>query len=131
MSGSPLHPLQEALYTRLTSAVSPVVVYDDVPDGAAFPYVTLGESTETDISPKGAGFYEATHTLHVWSRYKGFKQCNEIIDSIAAAFETPLDMAADGYTDCYTRVEYRQVMRDPDGITRHGVVRIRVRIQEN
>jgi hypothetical protein len=93
--------------------------------------VTIGESTENDISPKGTAFYEATHTLHVWSRHKGFKEVNEIIDTIAGAFDDALDMAADGYTDCYTRVEYRQTMRDPDGITRHGVVRIRVRMQTN
>ena len=43
-------PVQQALYARLVPVFAPVPLYDHVPQGADFPYVTLGDIAASDAS---------------------------------------------------------------------------------
>ena len=124
---SPLFPLQKAIYDRLKSSLT-CPVYDNVPDGAKMPYVTLGEDTAVDWSTKLEAGQEITHTLHVWSEYKGMMETKQLIDSIIQALtETPLTV--EGFFVVTVRLDMVETMRDPEGY-RHGVVRFRFKIQE-
>ena len=73
----PALALQGALHTLLSSSLT---VYDAVPQGAAFPYVTVGDDTLVNWSAKGEGKVEITTTIHTWSRYTGRRECKEIMD---------------------------------------------------
>ena len=124
---SPLWPLQVAIKQRLASALT-CPVYDKVPDGAAMPYVTLGEDTAVDWSTKLEAGQEVTHTLHVWSDYNGMKEAKQIMDTIIQALtETPLTV--EGFFVVMARLDMVETMRDPEG-HQHGVIRFRFKVQE-
>src|SRR5215212_5066022 len=83
--------LQQALFARLT-ADAPLLallggarVYDDVPQGADFPYLTFGQSVARDWSTASGAGEEHVITLHVWSQAKGRVQVHEILSAARAA----------------------------------------------
>jgi hypothetical protein len=126
--------VQSAIYRVLTtdSEIQLLVgsrVYDDVPDNTAYPFVSIGEVTETD---KRRSFTllgrELTLTIHVWSRAKGFAETNQLVDKIVAALENVQLVGMAGWDWELTNYEDFRTIRDPDGITRHGILRFRVRV---
>lgn len=121
---SSLLPLQTALYNRLSQHMT---VYDEVKQGAAMPYVVLGEDTATDAGTKLSPGMEITHTLHVWSDYRGMKEAKELINDITQLLAVPLSV--EGFKLHLARLDMIRTMRDPDGY-RHGAVRYRFRIYE-
>jgi len=124
---SPLLPLQKAIYDRLKANLT-CPVYDNVPDGAKMPYVTLGEDTAVDWSTKLENGQEVTHTLHIWSEYKGMMEAKQIIDQVIQAI-TSTPLVVEGFFVVSARVDVVETMRDPEGY-RHGIVRFRFKIQE-
>lgn len=124
---SPLLSLQKAIYDRLKASL-PCPVYDEVPDGAAMPYVVLGEDTAVDWSTKPAPGMEVTHTLHVWSDYQGMAEAKQIIDlTIQALTASPLTV--EGFAVVSGQLDMAEAMRDPEGF-RHGILRFRFKILE-
>lgn len=122
--------LQKAVHAALSSdptltgLLGGTQVYDDVPRGAAFPYVTFGQTTERDWSTGSDEGSEHLVTLHVWSRAHGRKET----DLIAGAMKNVLHGAAltlAGFRLVNLRHEFSDAMRDPDGETFHGIVRYR------
>jgi hypothetical protein len=122
--------LQKSVFTALTgnAAVTSLLggarVYDDVPRGAEYPYLTFGRSSASDWSTDGEDGHEHVFTLHVWSRANGRKEAHEIM----AALRTALHGAAlslEGHRLVNLRHEFCEARRDPDGETYHGVVRYR------
>jgi hypothetical protein len=122
--------LQQALYSAVTGSaplaalIGPPRVYDDVPQGAAFPYLTLGQSTLRDWSTGTDDAEEHTLTLHVWSRAGGRREMHEVMDVLRVALhDQPLALA--GHRLVNIRHEISEARRDPDGETYHGIVRFR------
>ena len=122
--------LQKSIFSALTS--SPAVtgllggahVFDDVPSGAAYPYLTIGESAARDWSTGTEPGDEHILTLHVWSRAAGRMEAHEIMGAVRAALhDVPLTVA--GYRLINLRHEFSDARREPDGETYHGVVRYR------
>lgn len=124
---SPLLPLQKAIYDRLKANLT-CLVYDHVPDGVTMPYVTLGEDTSVDWSTKLENGQEVTHTLHIWSEYKGMMESKQIIDQVIQAL-TSSPLQVEGFFVVSARLDMVETMRDPEGY-RHGIVRFRFKIQE-
>jgi hypothetical protein len=122
--------LQQALYSAVTGSaplaalIGPPRVYDDVPQGAALPYLTLGQSTLRDWSTGTDDAEEHTLTLHVWSRAGGRREMHEVMDVLRVALhDQPLALA--GHRLVNIRHEISEARRDPDGETYHGIVRFR------
>ncbi len=115
--------LHKAIYDRLSSELSTPVL-DHVPDSQPFPYVTIGEATATRWGHKLADGKNATHTIHIWSRHKGYSEILTIAGEIEDALEATLDLGA-GLQCVINELDLEETMDDPDGITRHGVVRFR------
>jgi len=126
---SALSPIQQALYTRLTNILS-CPVYDAVPQGATFPYVTLGADTGVDWSTKTWAGQEVTITLHTWSRLPGMSQTKDLLDAIVQNV-TGNDLVMPEFTPALLRLDYIETVMDPDGVTRHGIVRFRMKISED
>lgn len=104
-------------------------LYDHVPQNKAFPYVVLGTATEIPFDVFGKDGKEQTFTIHIWSRYEGFKEAYTILDRLNVV----LDQAAltvTGHTLVYCHYENTDALRDPDGITRHLVIRYRIIAQD-
>ena len=120
--------LQSSIYTALNvSAITTTLacgVYDEVVEGNSYPFITLGEETAIDYSTNNLVGAETTINIHIWSRYKGSKQTKQIMDKVHDLFHD-VSLSVSGVNLINLRFEYSDIMRDPDGITRHGVMRFR------
>ena len=120
--------LQSSIYTALNvSAITTTLacgVYDEVVEGNSYPFITLGEETAIDYSTNNQVGAETTINIHIWSRYKGSKQTKQIMDKIHDLLHD-VSLTVSGVNLINLRFEYSDIMRDPDGITRHGVMRFR------
>lgn len=117
-------PLQVAILAALRPAVAPVAVLDDVPQGQAFPYVVIGEDVTTPGPLIDIDSEEIDTTIHVWSRYAGKMEAKELMATVKAALhDQPL--AVDGQTLVLLRFAFETLFLEPDGLTRHGVLRFR------
>jgi len=99
-------------------------VFDEVVENASYPFVALGEETAIDYSTKDLDGGEFTINIHVWSQYKGAKQTKEIMDRIHDLLHDS-SLSVSGFNLANLRFEFSDILRDPDGITRHGVMRFR------
>ena len=120
--------LQTAIYTALNvSAITTTLgcgVYDEVIEGNTYPFISLGEETTIDYSTMTAVGSETTINIHIWSQYKGSKQTKEIMDKIHDLLHD-INLTVTGFNLINLRFEYSDIMRDTDGVTRHGVMRFR------
>ena len=120
--------LQTTIYNALNvSAVTTTLgcgVYDEVIEGNTYPFIALGEETAIDYSTKTSTGSETTINIHIWSQYKGSKQTKEIMDKVHDLLHDS-NLTVTGFNLINLRFEFSDIMRDPDGITRHGVMRFR------
>lgn len=101
-------------------------VYDQPDQNAAFPYITIGEDTNVPDDLLVATGSQNTHTIHTWSRSAGSAQLKQIMDRIYAVMHRRvLSVATTQAFEC--AMEFAETFRDADGITRHGVQRLRVK----
>lgn len=108
----------------LTALIGADRVYDIVPAGAACPYVVIGDETAIDRGTSQVDAQEHTITVHVWSEAASTLPCKRIQAAVRAALhEQVLPLAAG--TLCLLRCEFKETMRDPDGVSVHGVLRFR------
>lgn len=128
---SPTYELQGAIVQRLKSnpALSSIIggrVYDDVPRkngevSAQFPYVSFGPVDETSDDATCITGFEISIQLDVWSRAQGFPECRQIVDLVRRALLIEeLELSVNSLVDFTHR--QTMTMRDPDGITSHGVL---------
>lgn len=130
MTASTGWSLQRGVYQALAgspalgSLLGGTRIYDDPPQAASYPFITLGESTLRDWSTGTEDGAEHLLTLHVWSRSGGKKQVQDIIEEIKSALhDRPLSLIDHHLVNL--RNEFSEVRPDPDGDTFHGVVRYR------
>ena len=130
MSADSSWELQQAIYTALTGDATLMAmiqgVHDHVPQGAAFPYVTVGEATARDWSAVGLNGIEATLILNVWSRARGRKEAKQIMAEMHRILDDA-NLAVSGHALVDLRFEFSETMLDPDGLTYHGVTRYRAK----
>lgn len=124
--------LQKAIYSRLTNDAALMAkitgVFDDA-NGQAVPFVTIGEASAVDWSTKTEPGQDFIITLHTWSEYPGMKEVQEIHDLILQAI-TRAPLTLDGFYCHFNRLVNEQTLRDPDGVTRHGVLSLRFNTEE-
>ena len=139
MSGSALGALRTAIYNTLVADTvtgglfdpgSPLVtgVFDHIPSGQAFPYITIGDATESPWETHGHYGFIDTPTLTVCSQ-ASFAEAFVILDRMNRLLNgMPLTIA--GYAHVATQYDSSETARDEDGITHRVLVRYAVRIQE-
>lgn len=109
--------------TELDSLITGVV--DEVPEDQAYPYITVGHVTEIADDAHDRQGLTSTATLHIWSRYRGWKQALVILGHVDRILDRrPLDV--EGFTDVSIKREWHQTVPDPDPEIRHIPVRFRV-----
>lgn len=128
---SALGPVQAAVLGALTAdvALAGMVngVFDYVIEGTSYPYVHVGEATETPDNTHSGFGRQTVVTLHVWSQHYGYSEAL----TIAARLIQVLDhqpLAIDGLTHVVTRFESSQTLTDPElpGDIRHVPMTFRI-----
>src|SRR5438105_1277272 len=84
--------LQQAIFAALSASSdlqaligAPPRLFDYAPPDSAFPYVVLGDGSETDWSTATEDGTEHAVQVDVWSRAPGHKEARQIADVIHAA----------------------------------------------
>lgn len=123
---SPSLELQGAIVARLKAwaGLSGTVngrVYDAVPAGAAFPYITVGEGDETSDDADCIDGFEISLDIDIWSRANGYPEAKRISDEVRNAIKSA-DLTLP--TNALVEFRHRQTrfLRDPDGLTSHAVM---------
>ena len=109
---------------QLNALLGGVRVYDFVPQRAAYPFVSLGNSVVRDWSTSSESGFEHALTLHIWSKAKGKKQCLQIVSSVRRVLHD-VALVVEDHPLVNLRYEFEDVRLDPDGETFHGIVRFR------
>lgn len=124
--------IQQTIYellsadTELTGKIGGI--YDGFPQHEPFPYITLGDGTSTPFATFEHMGEEVFINIHIWSRYKGFKEGLEISRDIHRMLSQQNIQVADfGTVGSY--FDSSDTLRDPDGITRHFILRYKFIIQ--
>lgn len=122
--------LQRGIYqalagsSDLTARLGGARIYDDAPQSAAYPFITLGQSVIRDWSTGTEDGDEHDLTLHVWSRGGGKKEVLEIMEAVKGVLhDQPLTLQDHFLIN--VRHEFSEARLDPDGDTFHGIVRYR------
>lgn len=122
--------VQKAIFDvlRAAPAIAGGRVYDHVPrtNGevtATFPYVEIGNEQIIDDGNSCDDGWEVFADVHVWSRAVGFPETKGLIASIVPRLAS-IDTIP-GFTVIVAEVESTRVLRDPDGLTSHGVISVR------
>ena len=140
-----LWPLQVAIYQRLSNDADLMAmikaVYDEVPEVAEgedesvvdsyYPYVQVGEPVVNIETMKNSYIENIPWVLHSFDRYLGKKQAYDILNTMLKSL-TKAPLQVEGFKLHDFRVEPNmQVIKDVDGRTNHGILRVRFFIEKN
>jgi len=116
-------------YNALTTKLGGNNIYDFVPEGTSFPYVKVGDQTMVDDGTKDKKGSDFTLIVHTFSRYRGSKEIKEIMSLIYDVLhESSLSVSGASNN---MRFEFSDIIKEPDGLTTHGVQRFRVFVLTN
>lgn len=126
------YDIQQSIYQALVSDTSLMdkveAVYDNVPQDTTYPYVVIGDDTSVQWDTDDTVGSENTLTLHVWSRYYGRGEVKDIMQAIYACLHRR-ELEVTGAHTVTCEFDFGESFLDPDGITRHGVIRFRIILQ--
>jgi Protein of unknown function (DUF3168) len=134
MSGSAGWQLQQAVYAALASNAALTTflggarIYDEVPHAAAYPFVTMGQTSSTDWGTGTEDGEEHIMTLHVWSSYGGRSEAQTIMGALRDTLHTAR-LTLTGHSLINFRQQFSDIRRETDGMTIHGLIRYRATTQ--
>lgn len=124
--------MQEEIQTAIYKAVAAIgyPTYDEVPQVTTYPYIVVGDDRSTPFDTDDSVGSETICTIHVWSQYRGRKEVKEIMRSIYHTLNRAnLDITGGQLIECHA--EFEESFLEPDGLTRRGVIRFRLIVEEN
>lgn len=114
-----------ALYDAIDAGAS-APLYVTVPEGAAYPYITLASDLATGEDWLTLDRQDRNIVLAVWSSQAGNKQVHDIMTEIRTAVHRKRLTLASGHA-YHTAVIRERAVIDSDGKTYTGQVTIRVK----
>ena len=135
-SGEELQRLYHATLTGTPTIMALAnAVYDSIPTnpfGDKTAYISFGPSDSTEDDPECDGVaagVEITQQIDIWSRKPGSIEAKTLTDLVRKALhEKSLELSDNALVDTYVSIS--RVMRDPDGLTTHGVVQVTAMVEE-
>jgi hypothetical protein len=125
MSGG-LTEAQGAIFAALTAAgIVGGRITDNVQPNTEFPHVEIGETIAEQMAVTGRDGTDEIMILNVWSRTGSGKEVKTIVGQIREALDGK-SFNASGRSSMYAWVIDENIRREPDGITRRGLIRVRV-----
>jgi len=131
MSGTATGAVQTAVYSRLNvAAVTGLAgLYDEPPEGTAFPYVLIGDVIErADNRMGGKVGKDLTLLIHAWTDKRGFSTLHDLIEAVDDLLDN-YALVVTGYVVNLLNFEDVQLLRE--GLLRHAVIRYRINLVEN
>lgn len=134
-----LNQIQNLFYDTLVAASgswsTSADVHDEVPDGAAYPYCEIGQTTDMVEGTKGAKWSDNTQTVFVWSTATGSKECNDIINQVVEAImaiSLPSTLADNFAADTIDRnlIQLLKVEGPNSQVFRQGIVQFMIRVED-
>lgn len=127
--------VQQLIYTALAadSALQALgaEVYDNVPQGAAYPYVAIGEDLHTEWDTVTSLGTDCSVTVHTWSRAYGRKETKQMQAAIYNALHRKeSSFTVPGCNVVLCDFVNSQSFVDSDEKTRHGVQTFRIIIEK-
>ncbi|MEF2550001.1 DUF3168 domain-containing protein [Aurantimonas sp. A2-1-M11] len=120
--------IQGAVYAALTAAdVAGDRVYDRPPASPVFPYVVIGDEQVIDTSGTCGEAFDVFVDVHVWSRASSSAEAKTIGAQVAGTLATELTIA--DFRVVIGALETARYLKDPDGITTHGVITFRYAVE--
>jgi len=123
--------LQQAIFATLCSSGEirdvvgdPPRVFDTPPRGTAFPFIVIGDDTESDWSTATESGSEHAVVIHVWSRADGHKEAKLVADAVRDTLDGA-ELAVTGQALIDLRHLETSFTREPDGETIHAALRFR------
>lgn len=130
--------LQRYLYAQLRAIPEIATlaggrVYDRVPSKngqvtAQFPYVSFGPVNVIDDFADCVDGETHTIQLDVWSRAVGQGECKNIVDGIRKALNRSQPELAENAV-VGVNIPISQIVRDPDGLTTHGIIQVEIMVE--
>ena len=128
-----LWSVQDAVHDALAGSAevqallgNPARIFDHVPPGASFPYLTLGTTEAVANDTKDGTGMKQTITMVVWSRYRGRKEVKDILKAVYDTLHNQsLNVAGQSFASA--RFESAAADIDNDGVTYRGVCQYLIR----
>jgi len=118
-------PIFAAVYAALVA--NPAIgagVYDAVPQDAAYPHIEIDGGRAYDWSAALMRGEDIVVEIHVWSRYRGYKEARELMGKVKDRLHE-VSLSVTGATLVDIRFQDSEIFTDADGVTRHGIIRFR------
>jgi hypothetical protein len=127
----PFNELQKQLFLALDGDIS-ASVYDNVPEDASRPWVTIGEVFGVPDNWHGGFGWDILTTIHVWTQSLGFKPALDIVNEIIPILDHKRAslVLPDSWYVVSIRFVQLSTMRDPDPEIRHVPVQFRIVIHQ-
>lgn len=122
--------IQRALYAALSDIGSRigVPVYDYVPPGTEYPYITIGADNVSDNGDSCGGIYEIDSEVQIWTGepHRGHHYVKSLVDAIEGEMvDVILSVELTGYSMLSAEFVDSFVDRDGDGLTYVGSINYR------
>lgn len=138
MESSAIESVAKAIFLRLNGNITvdslAIPVYDEVPDGTPYPYITIGEFEVADYGVKVVGSDRVVPDIEAYSEYRGTKQIGGMLTAIATQLATAdLDLSADGFEVFHQRKLSEEVRKAQDidkTLVRQGIIKLEIIVSE-
>lgn len=121
----------EANSTLAATFVADVVIYDDVPDEATFPYIYYEVNADDRWDTSTENGWECRPRIHVFAKGESSKFVREVQDVIANILHNLAPFVLTGFNCVLLRVEGHQCFPEPDGQVWHSLTSFRALVEEN
>lgn len=133
MAATSLYEIQKAIFNKLKgdnylNTLVTGIFGDNVPESQNFPFIQINDATETSFNTFDRKGKEVTFTIHIWSQYKGFKECYEIHERVLTLLDYKT-LNVNNFSTVYIRLDNVNAIREEDRITRQLAVIYRVIVQ--
>jgi hypothetical protein len=133
---SAIKAIQTAIFSTLNgdaTLTALCTVHNDVPESQEYPHIEIGSATEKPWHTLGGASvgigWNATVTIHIWSRYQGDVEALTILDRVVALLNFTT-LTVSGYPTVITEYDQARVLvQDVDKVeTRHVAAIFRFRV---
>lgn len=121
-------PLETAILSRLSTALSPTKVYDRPPQNQPTPYVVVGDDYHAPWDTDDSIGSESILTIHTWSVERGKKQVKTIQGQIYDALHR-YELVVTGFHTVTLEFDSAEAFTDVDGQSMHGVSKFRALVE--